>query len=1213
MSPEPFSSLGSVPPLRDAPARRAIVAALDETLVVEAAAGTGKTTELVNRIVRILASGRAEVRGIVAVTFTEKAAGELKLRLREALDLARSDALPGEAELLNQALQSLEEAHVSTIHGFCAELLRERPVEARVDPLFTVLTESQAQRFFDQAFGSWIQAQLQDPREGVRRALRRSIWQGFGNIAREDTPIERLRRAAWDLAQWRDFDGAWTRPAFDRIGGIDRLIAQLHQFAALTESPSYAKDTLYLDTAPARHLAAEIAMQRSFRESRVPGAQAEEEADYDGWEARLVDLSRDRNFSRLRHGRGPGYKTGVPRQRVIDAYDALKPALDGFRMHADADLAAALQQELSGAIDKYEELKTRSGALDFLDLLLKARALVRGNSDVRRGFHARFTHMFVDEFQDTDPLQAEILLLLASSEPEQDDWRSVVPVPGRLFIVGDPKQSIYRFRRADVGIYRDVCERLVKAGALPVKLTTSFRSVPQIQACVNAAFAPLMTGDAVTLQADYVPLSPHRADIAGQPAVVALPVPEPYGVRNLSAVKIEQSIPDAIGAFIDWVITDSGWKVSGRAAASGAATSPVQARDICILFRRFLSFGEDITQPYVRALEARGVRHVLVGGKSFHDREEVETLRAALSAIEWPDDELAVFAALRGALFALGDEELLEWKQRFRVFHPFRIPVVEAQAAGLRHLAPIVESLRVLQRLHRRRNYRPVAETIQDLLEATRAHVGIVLRSAGEQALANVLHVADLAREYEAGGGLSFRGFVDELRDASESAQAGEAPILEEGSDGVRLMTVHKAKGLEFPIVVLADLTCKLARAEAGRWLDPGHNVCALKLGGWAPIDLLLHDAEESSRDRAEAERLTYVAATRARDILVVPVIGDAPYDGGWLDPLVPAIYPPESTRRDPQRAPGVPVFTSKDSVLLRPEGDPASPKTVAPGTFHFGTSVDRLRSPGVGGRGRSPDDVPAPSADREAYAVTWWDPRALSLGAVSTFGLRRDDLIVKDGDMFAVEDRLADYERWRDERAEVIAKGAQPAVRLQTATAWAADAARLGIDEALLDTPPGVIEIVRIAGAEKRPRGPRFGTLVHAVLASVPLDATASAIERTADTQARILGAVPAEEIAAAVVVAGAVLKHDVFARARASASVTRETPISWLHQDGTLIEGVLDLAFDEGGRTIVVDFKTDYELAAGETRYRAQLLQYVNAVARATGRPASGVLLRV
>src|SRR6185295_8279355 len=288
--------------------------------------------------------------------------------------------------------------------------------------------------------------------------------------------------------------------------------------------------------------------------------------------------------------------------------------------------------------------------------------------------------------------------------------------------------------------------------------------------------------------------------------------------------------------------------------------------------------------------------------------------------------------------------------------------------------------------LHRRRNYRPVAETIQELLDATRAHVGIVLRSAGEQALANVLHVAELAREYEAAGGLSFRGFVDELRIAAETAQAAEAPILEEGSDGVRMMTVHKAKGLEFPVVVLADLTCKLSRAEAGRWLDAANDKCALKIGGWAPIDLLLHDAEEAARDRAESERLTYVAATRARDVLVVPAIGDAPYDGGWLDPLVSAIYPSEATRRDPQRAPGVPAFTSKDSVLHRPDGDPASPKTVAPGTFVFsGVSAS------------------AQSVKPRAYSVTWWDPRALSLGAVSGFGLRRDDLIVKDGDMFAV------------------------------------------------------------------------------------------------------------------------------------------------------------------------------------------------------------------
>jgi ATP-dependent helicase/nuclease subunit A len=1153
--------------LADREARDAIGTALDRTLVVEAAAGTGKTTELVKRIVRILATCRARVDGIVAVTFTEKAAGELKLRLREALDVARSQAPDDERDALNDALQSLEEAHVSTIHGFCAELLRERPVEARVDPLFSVLTESQAERLFAQAFGAWIQAQLHEPPEGVRRALRRSIWQGFGSTVREDTPIDRLKRAAWELAQWRDFTAPWTRRPFDRDGDIDRLIEEVHAFAALTDKPSYAKDTLFLDTDVARRLSAEIAIQQ------------EASADYDGWEARLIDLSRDRNFSRVRHGRGPGYKQGVSRQRVIDAYDALKPKLDQFRLDADADLAAALQQELAGAIDGYEALKARAGALDFLDLLLKARDLVAANAGVRRGFQSRFTHIFVDEFQDTDPLQAEILLLLSSANPDVNDWRHVTPVPGRLFIVGDPKQSIYRFRRADVGIYRDVCERLVACGATPVRLTTSFRSVPQIQACVNAAFAPIMTGDPVTLQADYVPLDRYRPAIKGQPAVVALPVPEPYGTRNMSALKIEASLPDAVGAFVDWLINESGWKVDGRR---------IKSRDVCILFRRFLSFGADVTQPYVQALEARGVHHVLVGGKTFHDREEVETIRAALSAIEWPDDELAVFAALRGALFAIGDEELLEWKQRVRSFHPFRIPRGgdgDDTAASLApHLHPIVESLQLLQRLHRRRNYRPVAETIQELLDATRAHVGIVLRSAGEQALANVLHVAELAREYEAGGGLSFRGFVDELRTAAETASAGEAPILEEGSDGVRMMTVHKAKGLEFPVVVLADLTCKLARAEAGRWLDPENNLCALKLGGWAPIDLLLHDAEESARDRAESQRLTYVAATRARDLLVVPAIGDAPYDGGWLDPLVPAIYPPASERRTPGRAAGVPEFTSKDTVLFRPDGDPATPHTVAPGTFAFAE-----------------------------YSVSWWDPRALRLGATSSFGLKRDDLIVKDGDMFAVEDRLADYERWRDARARMIADAARPSVKFQTATAWAADAASSGLDQALLDAAgTDDIEVIQLSGAADRPRGAAFGTLVHAVLATVALDASDDVIARTAQTQGRIVNA-SAAEVAAAAIVASAVLRHDLLARARASAALMRETPVSWVNDDGTLIEGVLDLAFTEANTTVVVDFKTDHELSAGEPRYRAQLRQYVQAVSRATGRPATGILFRV
>ena len=425
-------------------------------------------------------------------------------------------------------------------------------------------------------------------------------------------------------------------------------------------------------------------------------------------------------------------------------------------------------------------------------------------------------------------------------------------------------------------------------------------------------------------------------------------------------------------------------------------------------------------------------------------------------------------------------------------------------------------------------------------------------------------------------------------------------------------MTVHKAKGLEFPVVILADLTCKLARAEAGRWLDPANDRCALKLGGWAPIDLLLHDAEEAARDRAEVR----AAHLRGRDAGEGPArrAGDRRWslrrrlarsaDAGDLS--AGGVAPRSAA------GPGVPLFASRDSVLARPDGDPATNRTVAPGTFTLG-SAPSTEQRAASSEHRAPStEHRAPSTEHPApstYAVTWWDPRALALGAESTFGLRRDDLIVKDGDMFAVEDRLAAYEQWRDARAALVAAAARPTLPVQTATAWAADAAQTGVADLLA----GEVEVISMPGAAGRPRGPRFGTLVHAVLASVPFEADPSAIERTARAYGRLLKDVTSEEVAAAAAVAAAVLEHDVWRRARASASVRRETPVSWVLGDGMLIEGVLDLAFEENGRTVVVDFKTDHELAAGETRYRAQLQQYVGAVARATGRPASGVLFKI
>ncbi len=968
-------------PGSDDEARRAIKNDLDDTLVVEAAAGTGKTTELVTRILQVLATGRATMDEIVAVTFTEKAAGELKLRLRGALELART-AAPDEATAgrLDRALKELEEAHVNTIHGFCAELLRERPVEAAVDPLFTVLTEPQADRLYTRAFRAWLQETLRDPPDGVRRALRRSSAPAFGG-GDSDGPIDRLRAAGRRLAEWRSYDHPWQRVPFDRDGEILRLVRGLHDLAAMSAGGS-ERDNLHVDLDGVRRLSRQIELEESFGRRNL-----------DAWESRLVDLTRDRGFSRTR--KGSGYKFGPhTRTEVLAARERLLAELQQFRRDADADLAALLQQELAGATDRYRLLKSRAGALDFADLLGLTRDLLRDNPGVRHHLQQRFRRIFVDEFQDTDPVQAEILLLLAGGSRPPGRAAPDQEVPGKLFIVGDPKQAIYRFRGTDVGTYWAVCRRLAAAGGRVLQLTRSYRSVPAVQRFVNNAFAAEMVGNEHTLQAAYVPLGQDRPEDPSQPAVVALPVPAPYGasygVPRVAARAIEASLPDAVGAFIAWLVDDSGWTVAERQADGFERRVPIAPRHIAVLFRRFVSFGDDVTRKYVDAIEARGLPHLLVGGRAFHDREEVETIRAALAAIEWPDDELSVFATLKGSLFAIDDEHLLEFHHRFGAFHPFRIPRELGGNSGRElalsgdptsHLVPIADALRALQRLHRERNYRPVADTIGRLLDATRAHVGFMLRPAGEQALANVLHVAELARQYEASGGISFRGFIDELRQAAEAVGVAEAPIVEEGSDGVRLMTVHKAKGLEFPAVILADLTCRISRDDASRYLDGDRRLCAMKIGGWAPRELHDHEAEEVERDRAEGVRLAYVAATRARDLLVVPAVGDEPWEGGWLAPLNRALYPPIETRREAARAPGCPAFKSRDSVLDRPADDMASARTVAPGLHRF-----------------------------DGYDVVWWDPRALALGARPPFGVRREELIVKDVPRDVVSDGRTQY-----------------------------------------------------------------------------------------------------------------------------------------------------------------------------------------------------------
>jgi ATP-dependent helicase/nuclease subunit A len=1158
---------------RPAENRELITRELDQTLIVEAAAGTGKTTELVGRIVALIERERASIGQIVAVTFSEKAAGELKLRLREELERARARAAADSTagRLLDAAVHDFEEAHISTIHTFCADLLRERPVEACVDPAFAVLTDTQADRLFDEVFGAWLHEQLGKPDEGVRRSLRRPVKWRFDED-NDDGPVERLRGAARGLREWRDHDAPWRRPVYDRKAAIKSLTLQLKTFADLTAKPIKRDDKLSASVVLARQTSQDLERQRRMVGDMVPDGM------WDGWEAALVALADNRDFANPKKGTGAAFAIGVTRDQALAAHGELLLALRGFRDTVDADLAALLHEEMRDCLQRYEQRKQEAGSLDFLDLLIKARDLVCDNAVVRGEFRERFRVILVDEFQDTDPLQADLLLALAGG----DDGRLR---PGALFIVGDPKQSIYRFRRADVGAYRRIADDLGEGGATAVTLQTSFRSVPAIQHFVNAAFRDDMDGDRAALQAEYVPLLPHRPEAPEQPAIVALPVPYPYGKSQYGPPQVTQgalndSQPGAIGAFIAWLLSpDCSWTV-----ADGDRRRKIVASDVCLLFRRFMHFGKDITRGYVESLESRGVSHLLVGGKTFHEREEVDAVRTALTAIEWPEDELSVYATLHGPLFAIGEEELLEYHSLARVFHPYRIPKELPD-----RLEPIKKALSALRELHAARNHRPVADTIGRLIALTRAHAGFILWRGGEQVLANVLHISDLARRYELEGGLSFRGFVDTLHDASSRAESPEAPILEEGSDGVRLMTVHKAKGLEFPVVVLADIACKLSLDDASRYLDPQKRLCAVRIGGWSPLDLQEHNAEEAKRDEAEGIRLAYVAATRARDLLIAPVVGDGPFNKGWIRPLNRALYPPREQWQSPGTARGVPLFKGKQTIMAdaRADGQPVD-DTVRPGTYE-------LTDPESG----------------QSYSVVWWDPLLLHGASDDARGVRREELISKSASAEDVAADRANYDRWRERRVAIQARGSVASMTVATATQVSEEAG----------TPKHEIAIEDTGFGADRPSGRRFGTLVHAVLATLPLDADSDQVDELAALHAKLFSAND-EERAAAAGIAAKVLQHPRLKAALAAEQrgkrVWREAPVSLRlerakDQPPHIVDGQIDLAYEDDDGWVIVDFKTDIEIASAQSAYQQQVALYVEAVRLATGKPARGVLLRV
>jgi ATP-dependent helicase/nuclease subunit A len=827
----------AMPPLADEAARQRVTTDLDRTFLVEAAAGTGKTTTLVTRIVNVIAAGRVTMDRLVAITFTEAAAAELRDRIREALERAAADTTHSDQERSNcqRAVQEIDQAAISTIHAFAGLLLRTFPIEAGLPPGFSTLDEIQQALLFDERFDAWFwRDALQEPRRNV---VRRAMLLGFGQAS-----FRRLAAALEDKHDLLRPETVWEvvepPPALPVAQVVGRRLTQLQR--CVPYALDGAQDPLVQTVLSTRSSARELLR-----------AQTEDEAL-----SALLSVGRLRAYvehperwSKAKDGRNAGF---VVKKVLEEVNDRIRTVLDAHRSATLGELLGFVRDfVLDGVAQRRAE-----GVATFHDLLTWTRDLLRDSAVVRHAAQSRYQRIFIDEFQDTDPLQAEIAFYLAADEREgralPADWRDTQLVPGKLFVVCDPKQSIYRFRGADITLYDDLLERLADARE---RLTHNFRSVRSVLDWVNHHFDRHMQSEP-GIQPEYVPLSAHWAP---HPDAVC-------GVRRIGG-PIDGSAADAADAeartfaMLTRSAVDDGWLVSDRDSDGVRMLRPAAYSDICILLP-----ARTHLRQLERALEDVGVPYRVEAGKLVLATQEVRDLLACLRAIEDPSDQVALVAALRSPAFACSDVDLLGWVEgggQLDHEHPGDGPE-----------GPVKQALTSLAEFHQRR----LLLSPPALIEAFVAERLLVAAAFGEsrprEAWRRLRYVVSRARAFTVTGRHTLRAFLDWIEGLQRAdVRDPEAGSAEPDEDAIHIQTIHGAKGLEYPIVLLGGLGSN-GRARYGGVeviADRRTGRLACRAGeGWQTPDFAEAQAREKQMAGAEAIRLLYVATTRAKDHLVL-------------------------------------------------------------------------------------------------------------------------------------------------------------------------------------------------------------------------------------------------------------------------------------------------------------------------------------------------------
>jgi ATP-dependent helicase/nuclease subunit A len=791
-------------PPSDRDVRERVARDVDVPTVLEAGAGSGKTTVIVDRLVEIVVSGRAPISRIAAITFTRAAASSLRLRLRERLEELGAGGLHAGRETTTEqralaaaALDGLDGAPISTIHSFCLRLLAERPVEAGIEPGSGMLDEhGQAE-------------------------LLRSSWRAF-LLELEADPLRRAELLALRAA-------GLAEPSWAADEDDDRLFAAAVAIARNRDLPPFA-DPARADLAPA---AEQFRRLRDELRACLGCCIDSEKGALDTWRDNLTALETlagpddavrrravgawaDKPPLASRRGQKGAYRPAETLARMRELIDEAKAALEEAARALRAELHGRVVRLLAGDegpsfLRTYARLKREAAALDFQDLLLGARRLLADPDGPRRDLAERYPYLLIDEFQDTDPVQVEIAQLLAGPP----GTRTAAPeAAGTLFVVGDPRQSIYRFRRADLASYVRFARNLERRGGRRERLAVGFRSSPGLLRWLNGAFAALFggaeDGDAPHVS-PYAPIAPHRDETPG-PCVHVLPLPEGAGGTAEEDATLEARL--LANLLHGWFRDAPPLAVEDR-----GTPRPCRPGDVMVVVRRTARL--DI---FREAFARRGIPASFEGGRGFFGRGEVQALLAGLRSVLDPADDASVASALRSVLVGAADPAIAEWVLAGRPRG--------GKTAGTDAEEPLARAVARFARLHELAQAAAPGEVVRETLASFRLPDSLRLMRDGESRANNVEKVAALAADFAEPGLDSLRAFVREFERRVETNAAEPDLTLDDPADVVQVTTIHRAKGLERPVVVLAD-----ARAFEAGGVDL---VPQRDPGGGAPGSLLV-------------------------------------------------------------------------------------------------------------------------------------------------------------------------------------------------------------------------------------------------------------------------------------------------------------------------------------------------------------------------------------